>query len=170
MLQIQRCYIVLTFCAALALVITLFIRSQIQLRQRPQLTGFNYTTVTIVRRMNDTSCANREKSVNKNRRIFQDLLRKWITISAENNVSYVLHAGSLMGHYRTGDFIPWDHDVDVLINASDFTILQKIASPRNFRTYQDDRIRLAVHDDFYKKDKSGMKRYSCNGRVSSYGV
>ena len=122
---------------------------------------------TIDRDPNDTKCAKTEKWVNEKRLIYQDLLRKWITLTKENNISYVLFAGSLLGQYRSGDMIPWDMDADVLISTSDFKTLLKIASPRNFVQGRDNLFHLVVQEDFMIEPPQPQKRYTCNGKVCS---
>lgn len=45
-------------------------------------------------------------------KVFKKLLEK-------ENIRLFLSGGSLLGHYRDGDFIPWDHDVDLDVFAEE---------------------------------------------------
>ena len=105
------------------------------------------------------------KWVNNKRATYQDLLRKWDSLAKEENISYVLSGGTLLGQFRNGDMIPWDRDEDVYIRNSDFKKLQKIASPRNFVQDGDNLIHVVVHEDYMVKPTEDQKRYTCNGEV-----
>lgn len=52
-----------------------------------------------------------------------DLLRKTINILEKHNISHFLISGTLLGHVRHNGFIPWDDDMDLLIDNS---ILSKL--------------------------------------------
>jgi hypothetical protein len=53
-----------------------------------------------------------------------DLLQLTINILNEFNISYCLISGTLLGYIRHNDFIPWDDDIDILIDDS---IIKKIS-------------------------------------------
>lgn len=52
-----------------------------------------------------------------------DLLKQTIKILHEFNINYFFIAGTLLGQVRHNDFIPWDDDIDLIVDA---TILDKI--------------------------------------------
>ena len=55
----------------------------------------------------------KQMAVLKLLRIIDSILRK-------NNIQYFLGYGNLLGAARTGDFIPWDDDVDICLMRDDF--------------------------------------------------
>lgn len=57
-----------------------------------------------------------------------DLLRKFIEVCQENNLTYCAFYGTLLGAIRHDGFIPWDDDVDVVMPRKDYDKLQKIAN------------------------------------------
>ena len=102
---------------------------------------------------------------NPKRPIFQELLRGWIKIAERNNISYVLSSGSLLGQYRNGDVIPWDIDVDIMLQDSLIYQLEKITTPRNFTQGADNAFHFVVQPEY--TTPSQMRRWNCNGQVSS---
>jgi lipopolysaccharide cholinephosphotransferase len=66
------------------------------------------------------------------------LLRVIDSVLRKNNIPYFLGYGNLLGAARTGDFIPWDDDVDICLMRNDFDraipILQREFNKDGFET------------------------------------
>ena len=101
---------------------------------------------------------------NPKRAIFQDLLEEWIKLADTNNINYVLSSGSLLGQYRNEDVIPWDIDVDVMLQDTLISKLQEITTPRNFTQGSDNAFHFVVQPDYLKPSQ---RRWNCNGQVRS---
>ena len=54
-----------------------------------------------------------------------ELLRMTVEMLDANSIRHCLISGTLLGHVRHDDFIPWDDDIDLLVDSS---ILDKIPS------------------------------------------
>lgn len=54
------------------------------------------------------------------------ILKDFIRICEENNLTYYMYAGSLLGAVRHNGFIPWDDDLDVIMFRDDFEKFKKI--------------------------------------------
>ena len=54
------------------------------------------------------------------------ILKYFIKICEENDLTYFMYAGSLLGAIRHQGFIPWDDDIDVIMFREDFEKLNKI--------------------------------------------
>ena len=55
-----------------------------------------------------------------------ELLRETIKILDEFNIEYFLISGTLLGYCRHNDFIPWDDDIDIMVDSSIKTKLPDI--------------------------------------------
>lgn len=67
-------------------------------------------------------------------------------VCSENNITYWLDSGTLLGAVRHGGFIPWDDDVDLCINRKDAKKLIKA-------------IKEKPHPDFVLQDRSTDKNH-----------
>ena len=56
-----------------------------------------------------------------------DLLNKTISILNEFDINYSLISGTLLGYVRHNDFIPWDDDIDLLVDETLFEKLEMIS-------------------------------------------
>jgi lipopolysaccharide cholinephosphotransferase len=54
-----------------------------------------------------------------------ELIKVFDKVCVENNIWYMLTAGSALGAVRHGGFIPWDPDMDVLVRLGDMDRLRK---------------------------------------------
>jgi len=54
------------------------------------------------------------------------LLENTIKLLDEFNVNYFLISGTLLGYVRHNDFIPWDDDIDLIVDSSFVTKLEEI--------------------------------------------
>ena len=56
------------------------------------------------------------------------LLKKTLEILDEFNIQHMLISGTLLGYIRHNDFIPWDDDIDILVDKSIWDKKEKIAA------------------------------------------
>ena len=54
------------------------------------------------------------------------ILKEFIKICEDNDLTYYMYAGSLLGTIRHQGFIPWDDDLDVIMFRDDFEKFKKI--------------------------------------------
>ena len=109
----------------------------------------------------DTNC-----SGNSNRNILEKIFEKWLEMSKESGIVFFLTCGTLLGSYRNGELIPYDSDLDVLINRSEVEKLKKYESKRKFSGYEND-FHVAIQQDL-EKPYEKRKRYSCKGKVNTF--
>lgn len=69
------------------------------------------------------------------------ILKDFIRICEENNLTYYMYAGSLLGAVRHNGFIPWDDDLDVIMFRDDFEKFKKI-----FIAYENDKYELLCNE------------------------
>lgn len=67
-----------------------------------------------------------EKTLKHLQQVEMKILKYFIGVCEENNLTYFLYAGSLLGAIRHEGFIPWDDDIDVIMFREDFEKLNKI--------------------------------------------
>ena len=46
--------------------------------------------------------------------------------SEENNISYSISSGNLLGYLSKCDILPWDDDIDLLVNTNDFSKIKDL--------------------------------------------
>ena len=64
------------------------------------------------------------------------ILKDFIKICEENDLTYYMYAGSLLGAVRHNGFIPWDDDLDVVMFRNDFEKLNRILINLNSKKYR----------------------------------
>ena len=100
---------------------------------------------------------------NSYRYLFKSVLRAWVRIAGKNSIPYFLTSGSLLGAYRNGDVIPYDSDIDIMIDSKYNTVLEEIAVERNFDT-GDTKMGLIIQTDF-REPFAHRRRFDCRGQV-----
>lgn len=63
----------------------------------------------------------KQKHTDEEMKILSYLLSTSHQIFKDLNVSYFLHAGTLLGAYRNQTILPWDDDVDIAMDQSRVT-------------------------------------------------
>lgn len=79
-----------------------------------------------------------------------DMLSFLNDICKENNITYFIAFGTLLGAIRHGGFIPWDDDLDIYINDKGLKKLRKIINNGNYP--------YVIQD--YSSDKGFVRYYS----------
>lgn len=95
------------------------------------------------------------------------LLETWCNIAERNKISWTLFYGSLLGTLRNNDIIPYDSDIDILVDASDVAKLRRLEHPRNF-VNKDYKTRLVLVPDFGEPVQD-RRHITCEGKVRRVG-
>ena len=83
----------------------------------------------------------------KLKNMLKDMLKWFHDLCIENNLTYYVAAGTMLGAARHQGFIPWDDDVDVLMPRSDIKKLEEIMSNNSGRYVFESTATQAL--DFY---------------------
>lgn len=95
------------------------------------------------------------------------LLGTWRRIAEHQRISWTLFYGSLLGALRNNDIIPYDSDIDILVDASDVVKLRRMEHPRNFSDKDGYQTRLVLVPDF--TEVVDNRRYiTCEGKVRDF--
>ena len=98
---------------------------------------------------------------------FVKILRHWKSIADKHNIPYFLTYGSLIGAVRDSNFIPYDGDVDIMVDDSCFEALSNISNERNFTSSASDSNIYFVVQPYWRNESTTLnkKRVNCNGKV-----
>lgn len=119
----------------------------------------------------------KELSIDQIKHIQVEILQSVADFCDQNNITYFLAAGTMLGAIRHNGFIPWDDDIDIIIPRPDFERLLKIFKMENLdlgyptlssnylypyikisdnRTYQKEKfsveMNLGIHIDVFPLD------------------
>ena len=64
-----------------------------------------------------------------------EMLKEFIRVCDENNLTYFACAGTTLGAVRHHGFIPWDDDIDVMMPRDDYEKLLKLNNPFSDKKY-----------------------------------
>lgn len=86
-----------------------------------------------------------------------EVLKEFAKICKENNITWWLDSGTLLGAARHGGFIPWDDDMDVMVAKKDYAKLRRILmkmkdSPYFYQCMQSDVEHVNAFGVFRKKE------------------
>jgi len=108
----------------------------------------------------------KEISLDEAKKIMLDTLIEFDQICKENNLTYWLFFGTLLGCVKESGFIPWDDDIDVMMPRHDFEKLDSLKFPNHIffqnrksdQNYKKDYSKLRINDTRYieleEKDKN----------------
>jgi phosphorylcholine metabolism protein LicD len=85
--------------------------------------------------MNVSNYFSEKNGFGENTYIAVELLKQTIKILKKFNINYFLISGTLLGHVRHNGFIPWDDDIDLIV---DETILEKL--PLIYKKYKNNLV------------------------------
>lgn len=75
------------------------------------------------------------------------ILKDFIQICKDNNLTYYIYGGSLLGAVRHNGFIPWDDDIDIIMLREDFEKFKKCFMLNNDDKYE--LLSYETYDDFF---------------------
>ena len=98
----------------------------------------------------------RSVTENQKKELLVEMLSKLNELFKENNITYFLAYGTLIGAIRHNGFIPWDDDIDLLLPREDFIKLIRLLE-KNSDKYKELNIEIleygANKKDYYKRFK-----------------
>ena len=107
----------------------------------------------------DNSC-----KVTSRRAKYLKLMKRWIEIAKEFNLTYFITFGSLLGAWRNQDIIPYDLDMDLSIDYEDNIKLDKLPKVTPFDPNDKD-IHLYLHED-WRLPTNKKRFFNCQGKVN----
>ena len=113
----------------------------------------------------DNTCKPTKKRHTKEKTLVK-LLQIWKAISVRYSITYFLTYGSLLGAVRNSDFLPWDRDIDVMVDITYYDVLSSIDNRRNFDPHHDAHFHVIMQNDLkmYRSSKT-RRRQNCIGKV-----
>ena len=110
----------------------------------------------------DTTCG-----PHKELKEYREVMQYWVDLAKQLNLTYFLSCGSLIGAWRDEQIIPWDTDLDVLLDSKDNIKLDRIKDKRPFG--DDDKVRVILQEDWRLLPYSKRRRLTCaNKEVPAY--
>lgn len=102
-----------------------------------------------------------------------NILKEFIRICEENNLTYYLVGGSCLGAIRHQGFIPWDDDIDVAMPREDFdkfiTLQEKVNKPYFIQTYKTDKRYIYNFAKLRDSSTTFIENFFVNHRIN-HGV
>lgn len=100
-----------------------------------------------------------------------DLLKQFSQVCEDNNLSYFMDGGTLLGAVRHNGFIPWDDDVDVIMPRKDYERLCMIAQevfqpPYFFQTVWTDSGVIRFHAQLRNSNTTGFIKDDTNRNIN----
>lgn len=94
------------------------------------------------------------------KKTMMDTLKVFIEALEKNNLTYLIYGGTLLGSYRHHGFIPWDDDIDIMLNATQkpqiYKALKAYSPDYEVYMYGSD-VSKKVQWKFYKNSLDGFK-------------
>jgi len=85
--------------------------------------------------------------LNDQKRIMTDILKYFDSICRKNNIKYSLIGGSMIGAIRHKGIIPWDDDIDVILDKENYQKIINILSKDNNEKYK--LLKYGTTKDYY---------------------
>lgn len=112
---------------------------------------------------NDTTCKDSKHLYN-----LKKLLEFWIKFAGKHSIRYALMWGTLLGLERVNYILPWDHDIDIIIDYKDILKLERIVNKQGSFYFDDGHPHVAVIPDVAMQHNVSMDnraRRTCQGKV-----
>ena len=88
-----------------------------------------------------------------------ELLKEFHSFCVQNDINYSLAYGSLLGAIRHEGFIPWDDDLDVFVDRTNYNLLiQRLGESQNLQVERDSVDSLWV-DRVRRREKESKGKY-----------